>query len=210
MDNNRIMGKVQLKSIIHPFGADNMARAVGLFRRADSMGLLDTPVSELSAQSLRTVAEQLSAHGLASAEAARLRRSELSSSDIDAYLAAATHALEESPVPKPELTKLNSMLDGDLLATLLHIGSASLQRYQKGERTTPDEVAARAHFLTNIVGRLEGTYNDFGVRRWFQRPRSTLKGRSPAQILSNPWTPESEAARQIQGLAESLEHLGAT
>ena len=174
------------------------------------MGLLDTPVSELSAQSLRTVAEQLSAHGLASAEAARLGRSELSSSDIDAYLAAATHALEESPVPKPELTKLNSMLDGDLLATLLHIGSASLQRYQKGERTTPDEVAARAHFLTNIVGRLEGTYNDFGVRRWFQRPRSTLKGRSPAQILSSPWTPESEGARQIQGLAESLEHLGAT
>ena len=174
------------------------------------MGLLDTPVSEFSAQSLRTVAEQLSAHGLASAEAARLGRSELSSSDIDAYLAAATHALEESPVPKPELTKLNSMLDGDLLATLLHIGSASLQRYQKGERTTPDEVAARAHFLTHIVGCLEGTYNDFGVRRWFQRPRSTLKGRSPAQILSNPWTPESEAARQIQGMAESLEHLGAT
>ena len=144
------------------------------------MGLLDTPVSELSAQSLRTVADQLSAHGLASAEAARLGRSELGSSDIDAYLAAATHALEESPVPKPELTKLNSMLASDLLATLLHIGSASLQRYQKGERTTPDEVAARAHFLTNIVGRLEGTYNDFGVRRWFQRPRSTLKGRSPA------------------------------
>lgn len=174
------------------------------------MGLLTSPVSELSAKSLRAVASQLSAHGLASAEAARLTRSDFGAADVDAYLAAATHALEASPVPKPELAKLNALLNGDLLTALLHIGSASLQRYQKGERATPDEVAVRAHFLTDIVGRLEGTYNDFGVRRWFQRPRSVLKGRSPAQVLAIPWTPESEGARQIQGLAEALEHLGAT
>ena len=59
-----------------------------------------------------------------------------------------------------------------------------------------------------IVG--EGTYNDFGVRRWFERPRSVFNGRTARQLLSRRWAPSDEPARSVLAAAESLQDLGAT
>jgi hypothetical protein len=205
------MRNIQVTSVVHPFDESPLGtRTAEVFRRADSMGLLHGPIDELSATSLRSVAQQLSSFGLATDVAGRLRAADPSRADLTAYVDAASEALDQSPVPTAELTKLNALLGAELLAKLIHIGSASLLRYQKGERTTPDEIAARAHYLTKIVAHLEGTYNEFGVRRWFQRSRSRLEGQSPAESLAIAWSPNDSRARDVQALAESLEHLGAT
>ena len=90
---------------------------------------------------------------------------------------------QESPVPSSELAKLNSILGHDVLAGLLEISAASLLRYQSGERQVPDTVAERAHFLTSVIAALEGIYNEFGVRRWFERSRSTFNGKTARQLL---------------------------
>jgi hypothetical protein len=126
------------------------------------------------------------------------------------YLDEASVALDECPVPTAELTKLNSILGHELLAGLLEISAASLQRYQSGDREAPDVVADRAHFLTSVIAALEGTYNEFGVRRWFERPRSVFDGRSALQLLARRWTPRDDSARRVLSAAESLQHLGAT
>jgi len=111
---------------------------------------------------------------------------------------------------RAELTKLNSILGHELLAELLEISAASLQRYQSGERDAPDVVADRAHFLTSVIAALKGTYSEFGMRRWFERPRSIFHGRSARELLSRRWTSSDGAARRILDAAESLQQLGAT
>jgi len=92
----------------------------------------------------------------------------------------------------------------------LDISKPSLQRYASGERTTPQDVAERLHALALIVSDLAGTYNEFGIRRWFERPRAQLGERSPAAMLKRGWTPDEESARRVRALAASLSGAGAT
>jgi hypothetical protein len=202
---------LHITSVLPPFEEKELyPRATRFLRRADAMGLLDEPIEELSAEVVRRVARRLSKRGLASDFAARLAGPLPSRDEFVRYLDAAMLALDESPVPAAELTKLNSILGHELLAELLEISAASLQRYQNGERDAPDVVADRAHFLTSVIAALEGTYNEFGVRRWFGRPRSIFNGRSARGLLSRRWTSSDGTARRILDAAESLQQLGAT
>jgi hypothetical protein len=107
-------------------------------------------------------------------------------------------------VPAARLAKLSSILSHELLVGMLEISPASLRRYQNGEREAPDAIAEKAHFLMSIIAALEGTYNEFGVRRWFERPRSIFNGRTARQLLSRPWTSSDESARRVLAAAESL------
>ncbi len=84
------------------------------------------------------------------------------------------------------------------------VSPASLRRYASGTRPTPDAVAARVHFLARVVADLKGAYNDVGVRRWFERRRALLGGRSPAQMLKGEWSSEGSGARKVLDLARSL------
>lgn len=205
------MTNLHIQSILPPFEENEIyPRATRFFRRADAMGLLDEPVHELSTKVLRRIARRLAERGLVRDLAARFTASGPSREELIQYLDTATRALDESPVPAAELTRLNSVLGHELLAALLDISAASLQRYQKGERDVPDDVADRAHFLTSVIAALEGTYNDFGVRRWFERPRSVFNGRSARQLLSRRWSPTDESAQRVLAAAESLQQLGAT
>lgn len=205
------MSNIQISSVMHPFETDDLyPRATRLLRRADAMGLLDEPIRELSTEAMRKVARKLSQQGLAGDLAARLTTGKPSASDLSRYLDAALLALEESPVPAAELTRLNATLGHELLSGLLEISAASLQRYQSGERQVPDVIAERAHYLTSVTSALEGIYNEFGVRRWFERPRSTFSGKSARQLLGRDWIPTGEAAHRILAAAESLADLGAT
>jgi hypothetical protein len=189
---------------------DLYPRATRLLRRADAMGLLDEPIRELSVEVVRKVARKLSQRGLASDLAARLATGKPSASELSRYLDAALLALDESPVPAAELTKLNATLGHEFLAAVLEISAASLQRYQSGDRQVPDPVAERAHFLTAVISALEGIYNEFGVRRWFERPRSVFDNKTARQLLGRGWTPGDESARRVLAAAESLQDLGAT
>lgn len=206
------MPNIQIAAILPPFEKEDLyARATRLLRRADAMGLVDDPIRELSPEVLRKLARKLSQLGLASDAAARLMAAKsASASEFSRYLDAALAALDESPVPEAELTKLHSILGPELLVEMLEISAASLQRYQSGDRQVPDIVAERAHFLTSVISALEGTYNEFGVRRWFERPRSVFNGRTARQLLGQGWTPSNESARRVLGAAEALQDLGAT
>jgi hypothetical protein len=204
------MSKIHITSVLPPFEEEELyPRATRFLRRADAMGLLEEHVEELSPDVVRRIARRLSKRGLASDVAARLSAAP-SRDEFVRYLDAALLALDESPVPVAELAKLNSILGHELLTGMLDISAASLQRYQNGDRDVPDAVAERAHFLTSVIAALEGTYNEFGVRRWFERPRSVFNGRTARQFLSRGWIPSDDSARRVLGAAESLQALGAT
>jgi hypothetical protein len=202
---------IQITSVMPPFEKEDLyPKATRFLRRADAMGLLDEPIRELSPEVVRKLARRLSQRGLASDSAARLATGKPSASELSRYLDAALLALDESPVPDAELAKLNSTLGHELVAGLLEISAASLQRYQNGERQVPDAVAERAHFLTSVISALEGIYNEFGVRRWFERSRSAFDGQTARQLLGPGWIPGDEAPRRVLAAAESLQELGAT
>src|ERR1700722_5198550 len=114
------MSNIQISSVMSPFDTDELyPKATRLLRRADAMGLLDEPIRELSTEAMRKVARKLSQRGLASDLAARLSAGKPSASDLSRYLDAALLALEESPVPAAELTRLNASLGHELLSGLL-------------------------------------------------------------------------------------------
>jgi hypothetical protein len=112
--------------------------------------------------------------------------------------------LDESPLPSTEWTRVLGVLDSDRVAPLVGISAASVARYTKGERRTPDEVAAPLHFLALVVGDLSGAYNEIGIRRWFDRARTALGGRSPSDLLKGEWRPEDEGPQSVRQLARSL------
>jgi hypothetical protein len=96
------------------------------------------------------------------------------------------------------------MLGLDLLSRLLGISSTSVRRYRATARTTPDDVAARLHFLSLIVGDLSGAYNEFGIRQWFDRKRAQLDGRAPSDWLKARWKPTQSGPHRVQDLARAL------
>jgi len=112
--------------------------------------------------------------------------------------------LSRSPAPATEWISVRQMLDDEPLADLARISRTSLRRYANGERITPQRVAERLHWIAMVIADLAGSYNEFGIRRWFERPRSQLNGRSPRQLLNGDWTPSSTEALRIKALSAAL------
>jgi transcriptional regulator with XRE-family HTH domain len=119
-------------------------------------------------------------------------------------------ALDASPAPAWEWKGLARVFVPEDLAALLHVSVSSLKRYESGARETSDPVAARLHFLALVVGDLAGSYNEPGIRRWFQRKRTLLDGRAPVALLKHGWDPDDEGPCRVRELARSLVTLSAT
>lgn len=113
-------------------------------------------------------------------------------------------AVVGSPVPERELAELWRILGPEPLAALVGVSVVSLRRYVAGERPAPDIVAARGHWLALVASDLAGTYNEIGIRRWFERPRAQLEGRSPTQALGQGWDPDDPSAIRVAALASAL------
>lgn len=111
--------------------------------------------------------------------------------------------LEMSPQPDGEWAPVIGTLGEDLLAELIGVSVSSVRRYATGSRVTPQVVAERLHFLALLIADLAGSYNDFGIRRWLNRPRTLLGGRTPASLLGE-FDPEGTDAAAIAKLAASL------
>ena len=111
--------------------------------------------------------------------------------------------LEMSPQPDGEWAPVIGTLGEDLLAELIGVSVSSVRRYASGSRLTPQVVAERLHFLALLIADLAGSYNDFGIRRWLNRPRTPLGGRTPASLLGE-FDPEGTNATAIAKLAASL------
>lgn len=119
-------------------------------------------------------------------------------------LSGALEAIEESPLPAYEWHPLTKLLGEEPLAKLVGTSVSSVRRYGTGERPTPDDVAARLHTIALIAADLAGSYNDFGVRRWFQRSRSVLGQASPSEVLAGAWSPDDDHVQEVRALAQAL------
>lgn len=176
-------------------------------RKAHAVGLVDRSPDfpELTYPEVRRAAARVREAGIASyATGIVERRDPPPAGELARALRDIDARLEESPLPDTEWPRLTGILEPEQLAALLDISISSLLRYAKGDRRTPDEVAARLHLVALVVGDLAGAYNPMGIRRWFARPRTTLDGRTPASLLRGGWTPDDEGARRVRALARAL------
>jgi hypothetical protein len=208
------MAIVRIDAVSDPFtleDADLVSSAMDALLFMESMGLLSADVDRLDRDTLLDIAETAARAGIAQTDAARLMsEKDLEPATIRAFLERLGDSLRESPMPELELASLLDLFPHDELGTLLGASESSLRRYASGARRPPDAIAARAHYLSIVVGYLRGAYNDIGVRRWFQRRRTTLEGRTPAQLLRGKWTPDSEGAQRVRDLARALTAAPAT
>jgi transcriptional regulator with XRE-family HTH domain len=180
------------------------AHAVGLFDRGP-----DFP--ELTYPEVRRAASCVREAGIAAYAAAIVERPDPpGAEELARALREIDARLEESPLPDTEWPRVGAILEAEQLAALLDISASSLARYARGERTTPDGVAARLHLIALIVGDLAGAYNAIGIRRWFERPRTALDGGTPAALLSGAWTPEDPGPQRVRALARALVSSPAT
>ena len=205
---------LRVQSIADSFRSpDVVADAVEALRMLEAMGLLpdDEVIERLDASTLRRMFAAAESGGMQPSASVPLRgRWQTDVRQIGPALAALRRALEDSPVPDAEWRSLGRLFGTDRLAELAGVSRISVRRYAAGERPTPDDVAARLHFLAKVVGDLRGAYNDIGVRRWFDRARSALGGRAPSALLRGRWDPDAKEPMQVRALARSLHGGNAT
>ena len=206
------MSNLHIQSILSPYNDPRLAAAaIGALTRADAMGLLSRPVTCLDDSAMASLETGMAEAGIGQTFVAELHRLPCADPDrLATLLEKITEALDQSPAPAHEWCALQDVLGLDLLTRLLGISQSSARRYLSGTRATPDTIAARLHFLAFVVGDLAGAYNDIGVRRWFDRLRGRLDGKTPAQALGDNWSPEDGAPQRIRDLARSLASSTAT
>lgn len=205
------MVQVQIGSETVPIPRDLVQLVLEAARRAEAMGLVAPGRPRLDSVALRQLALAIRSAGIATDAAERLAHGAAPSQhELAKLLETVVVALEASPTPAHEWKAIARVFPADDLAQLLGASPSSLKRYQSGERQTPDLVAARLHFLALVVGDLAGTYNETGIRRWFQRKRTQLDGRAPAALLRRGWDPDDEGPKRVRALARSLVSLSAT
>lgn len=202
------MSIVQFDSVDAPLDRAGVgpaaARALG---RAEAMGLLhaEAPIRHLNLRLLtRLLREVVRSSGIGRDAVATIAMDAPSPERISTALRRLFDELEHSPVPEHEWQALPRTLGIELLTELVGVSAASARRYTAGERTTPDAVADRLHFLALVVADLAGSYNEFGIRRWFGRPRPQLEGRRPSQLLHGDWRADQAGPQRVRELARAL------
>lgn len=202
------MSLIHIQSVHDPFNIPEVARvAVSTLARAEAMGLLppNEEIDTLDFPTIQRVLKRISCAGIGQGVLTDLAGPPGPNAKL---LTAALHqlndALDASPVPESEWPGVINILGVDLLARLMGVSAVSVRRYASGARATPDEAAARLHFLALVIGDLAGAYNDIGIRRWFDRVRTLLSHKTPAQLLAQKWKPEDPGPRQVRQLARAL------
>jgi hypothetical protein len=206
------MAALQISTVEPPLDRPSVVDpAFRLLRRAVALGLIGTQerVDRLDLELLRRIAREASAAGIGRDAAVALLKGDPGTDRLAVLIGRLDDSLAESPLPEREVPELLRVFDRDELAALAGTSSVSLGRYLTGSRKWPDELAARIHWLALVLSDLEGAYNDFGVRRWFERERVQLSGRSPRQVLGAEWDPASEEVERVRQLAASLAGVGA-
>lgn len=190
-------------------GAATVGPIIDLVRTAHAMGLEPEPVPpRLDLVLVRRIAAAAAKAGIGRDAAIALRTDPLPLARVPALIDQLTDSLRASPMPRQELERLTATLDLDTMGRLVGTSPMSLRRYLAGTREAPDDVAARIHWLALTTHDLLGAYNAIGVRRWFERRRSTLGDRSPIEVLTRDWDPEDADVMKVQALASALTHPG--
>ena len=207
------MSELRIESVSEPFDEPASAATVlQLFARAETMGLIPETIARQDAITIdhltvRRLLKHLREAGLASASSLRLPGAQ--PDEVSLVLLEALDALDASPYPQGEWDVLREIVGDRLLARMLRVSESSIRRYTAGGRRTPDEVAWRLHAIGGIVSALRGSYNEYGVRRWFDRPRSALDGRTPADVIATTGSEDEEGFERVVALADELVGAGA-
>jgi hypothetical protein len=196
------------------WGAAMGPALAALITRSAAMGVLSgPPVTSLNASVVKRLLKALHRHGIGTQAGlvlapltsdTGLAMSADEQRQVVNELVRLNDALEDSAAPEAEWPAMRAVFGDDMMIQLLGAAGSSMRRYASGERPTPDDVAARLHWLAMVVADLAGAYNDFGIRRWFERPRSPLGGKSPRQLLGKLWSPDGAAAARVRALASVL------
>lgn len=192
---------------------DILCSAIAMFERAKIMGLVsESEFNILDLDTLRnTLVKNIAKAGIAKTSIAHiLNAANPGPKQLLSDIKVIMDALAESPVPDKEWVSVEKILGLELLTKLVNVSTSSFNRYKSGERKTPDNIAARLHFLALIIADLSGAYNEYGVRRWFERKREMLKGKAPIEILHNEWDPDSHGPEEVAKLARSITYSPAT
>ena len=213
----RTMLELQIESIDAPLlrSAEAASLALSLVARAQTMGFLPPREGrvELDQAFLEALTELLRRRGVALRATASLAHAmeaePLNDVELIDALRATLDAVDASPHPEGEWAPARELLGDELLARLLRISASSLRRYAAADRRTPDEVAWRLHFVARLLAALVGSYNDYGIRRWFERRRSALDGVTPAELLEHAEAEDDERLESVLTLAEQLTGAGA-
>lgn len=199
---------LRLRSADGPFSDATVAgQAARLLALAEALGLWG-PKHLVETLDREIFVEALSALCSAGVATSALfeweRQAAKSPEDFAAWLRVLREDLAGSPVPERELPKLAALFGRDQLAKYLGTGGSSLRRYLARQREVPNDVADRAHVLALVTGDLAGSYNERGMRSWFERPRAQLGGRAPGDILSGPWRRGDPDVERVVALAAAL------
>jgi len=202
------MTLIRISSVEAPLNSARLlAPALGLVRRASAVGLLGDRgrIDRLDLDLIQDIARDASAAGVGGdAALALMGDARTGSVRLANLMTRLDAALSESPLPDLELRELLLIFDLNQLAMLVGTSPVSLRRYAAGSRSMPDILAARLHWLALVSADLAGAYNEMGVRRWFERPRAQLDGRTPAQVLGSDWEPTSQEVGRVRDLAAAL------
>ena len=204
------MIELRFSSVERPLQPQVASLAFGLVSRAQTMGFLPDGVEtegELNRALLEAIVDQLLVNGIAVVPSSRLREAE--NDELVDALRVTVEAVDASPHPEGEWEPARSVLDDELLARVVGgISLSSLRRYAAGERQTPDEVAWRLHLVARLLAGLLGSYNAYGIRRWFLRARTALDGETPAEILERTGDEDDPRVQRLLVLAGSLVGAG--
>lgn len=172
-----------------------LVEAIGMWQ---PHGVVETLDGDVFADALKSVAAAgVARHAVFDWEA----RAGEAPADFVSWIRSVREDVAASPVPDVELPKLDEVLGSERLARSVGVAGSSLRRYLSHDRETPDDVAKRGHVLACIVGDLAGSYNERGVRHWFERPRPQLDGRAPEEILRGTWDADDPEVAKVAALA---------
>jgi len=206
------MAALQIATVEPPLNRSRLvAPSIRLLRRALALGFIgaDEKVDHLDLDLVRRIAREAAAAGIGRDTAVALMQPGLRTGRLATLIERLDESLEESPLPQREAPELLRVFEREQLASLIGTTPVSLGRYLSGSRRWPDLLAARVHWLAMVLSDLEGAYNPFGVRRWFERERVQLGGRSPRQVLGTKWDPAAEDVERVRQLAAALAGAGA-
>jgi hypothetical protein len=214
MDKIWTMAILRIRSVKQPLDTPRLAQeAITTLVRVDAMGLLpkDQRIEVLDLALLRHIFDRLHRARIGRAVPLAIgHERNHQAAHLEHALTQLNAALEESPAPAYEWPHLVDVLGVDLLGRLLSVSTSSVRRYRTADRTTPDDVAARLHFLALVVGDLSGAYNEFGIRQWFERKRVQLGGQAPVGLLTGAWNPGGTGPTRVRALAQALTASPAT
>lgn len=110
------------------------------------------------------------------------------------------------------LSKLHAQLGEELLSALLGGTMNETRGHVDEGKPSLGKVTARATYLMKLLEHLAGTYNSFGIQRWFRRKRAQLGGHSPLEHLlsTDEWTPDDDTAIEVATLALASRSMLAT